>query len=172
VAALLDVTWSQDVRTAFSLYSLGKGDMEGFYVAMLWMRARDAKTRSPSTTREAAMHAMPLELDGLIVRQHHVREHPGASGAHLVEEAGHVVLVVLLEHLVLVHSQGRHPRVRQRFKLARTHVNLLELGGLAQRHQHLAAEPIMDAVSIVLVRDVEVLLVGLTWESRKTNRSI
>ena len=103
MAALLDVTWSQEVRTALRLCGLGKGDREGFYAVALWMRARDAKTRSPSATREAAMHATPLELGSIVVRQHRVREHPGATGAHLVEEAGHAMLVMLLEHLVIVH---------------------------------------------------------------------
>ncbi|XP_066386192.1 uncharacterized protein [Miscanthus floridulus] len=51
LAALLDVAWSRDARTALRLVchlrgvrGLGKGDREGFYAAALWMHARHPKT--------------------------------------------------------------------------------------------------------------------------------
>ncbi|KAJ1283550.1 hypothetical protein BS78_03G137000 [Paspalum vaginatum] len=48
VAALLDVAWSRDARSALrlvcNLRGLGKGDRKGFYSAALWMHARHPKT--------------------------------------------------------------------------------------------------------------------------------
>ncbi|KAL6644186.1 hypothetical protein ACP70R_015794 [Stipagrostis hirtigluma subsp. patula] len=51
VAALLDVAWSRDPRTALRLVchlrgvrGLGKADRDGFYAAALWMHARHPRT--------------------------------------------------------------------------------------------------------------------------------
>ncbi|WVZ68281.1 hypothetical protein U9M48_017240 [Paspalum notatum var. saurae] len=136
---------------------------------------RDAVVQ-PALSGEREHHAAPLEVRRLVVlplesrrdhlvRQHRARRHPCVARAHLVEEARHAGLVALLEHLlVLAHRHGRHALVRQVVPLARAHVHLRELEHLAQRHQHLAAEAVPDAVGVVPVGEAEVLLARLARE--------
>uniref|UniRef100_A0A8R7V828 Uncharacterized protein n=1 Tax=Triticum urartu TaxID=4572 RepID=A0A8R7V828_TRIUA len=125
---------------------------------------------------EVVHHAAPLQLRHLVllaavggrgdlVRQHRARRDLGLAGLHVLEVLGEALLVVLLEEgLVAAHGHRGDAGVGQLVPPLRAHVDLRELQGLADRHEHLAAEAAEDAVAVVLVRELGVLGVGVARE--------